>query len=78
MSKRERIEDLGIIRIKLSDLIDDIDIQFNNLISSKHDFEMFLKRFYSEEGLDDIHRFLRIALKDRLDEILGIAIGDDE
>lgn len=79
MTKRERIEDLGIILTKLEDIIHQ-DEQFNcpwNDATSKHTRDSFVEKYRDRDKMEDLHDWIR-SLRHKLDEIWCIARGDDE
>ena len=79
MTKRERLEDLGIILKLLEDIIHE-DEQLNcpwNDATSKHTYDTFVDKYSNREKLEDLHDWIR-GLKHKLDEIWCVARGDDE
>lgn len=80
MTKRERIEDLGVLKIKLLEILDyeifhhtDFKHGFDEWVKQNHD-----KKEYDEpRGLDGIFRDIR-GLRYAIEECFGIALGDDE
>ncbi len=72
--KRERLEDLGVLREKL-DLIR--EMAFFENCTSKHGFEEWIKQWDEEDKLYDIHMKIR-HIKDRIDDCYFIACGDNE
>ena len=80
MTKKERLEDLGIIWAKLDSLLED-EI-FENL-ESKHSFEQWVRvhhdkiEYEEPRGLYHIHITLR-GIVERLHEICYIARGEIE
>lgn len=77
MSKCDRLEDLGRIREKIHQVLEDVDEKYGHLLSSKHAYEEFEKRINMDEGLDELHRFLRWHIE-RLEEIYVLACGNNE
>ncbi len=77
MTKPERLEDLGRIREKLDKVINNLEDDWGQYISSKHDYEAFEEHLLdnNNEKIYDLHIFLRFH-KELLEEILCIAIGD--
>ncbi len=77
--KRERVEDLGVIKEKLCVLIDDFEGRFP-FFDSKHSYDDFVKYFETDtaciRGSLEIHCSIRHLLE-KLWEIYGIAHGDD-
>lgn len=76
MTKRERIEDLGIIQEKLTRFFDDREDLFREF-DSKHQEEKFVQKYRCEDNLYDLFYKLR-GLENELWEIWGIARGEDE
>jgi|GEM_PF-6922415 len=80
MTKRERLEDLGRLSVLLKDVLD--HSIFENT-DSKHGFEPWKKFVHDKieygeiHGLEGIFTDIR-CLRDRLEECLNIAYGDDE
>lgn len=73
VSKRERLEDLGVICEKISSIL---ELPVLDLCDTKHQYEDWLKKYQKEE--DDfytLHMQLR-GLHDQLHEIYNIALGD--
>ena len=78
MARRERLEDLGVISVKINDLILDMEDKYGHLFDSKHDWEAFEKK--SKEHSDflyDLHCFIRYHFEN-LNEIGNIAMGNNE
>jgi len=72
MSKKERIEDLGRVRERLSILLDESEaIEAGGM----HD-DAFMEKYAKEDALDDLRRSLR-GLNTELWEIWAIADGDE-
>lgn len=76
MTKRERIEDLGVLASKLDQIIQDLETPYGHYLHSKHSFDEFYAHIRDEESADDLHRFLRWH-HENLCEALAIACGDD-
>lgn len=78
MTKKERIEDLGIIYQRLNTLVSDFESDFP-YFDSKHAYETFQADMSKDdfEKLDDLHRRLRFLISE-LNEIIYIAQGDYE
>lgn len=79
MTKKERLEDLGIVREKLSNLIDHMEDTYIEYFDSKHSYDDF-KHYMTKndnENLYDLHVFLRQHLE-KLCEIFHISDGDTE
>lgn len=77
MTKRERLEDLGIVHQKLEQIIDDIKDKYGRFIESKHAYEEFEEFLKKEHELYDLHVFLRFHLE-YLCDIWAITKGDEE
>ena len=88
MTKRERLEDIGVLLNKLDALLE--DDMFENT-GSKHCFETWVAKTFPSKKLEelneevdslgdelyDYHMKIRY-LKTRIEEIWAIARGDDE
>lgn len=76
MTKRERLEDLGVIKCKLEQILD--NPIFENT-DSKHYYECWLKsyKFEDSDSAHELHCHLR-GLRDSIHDVLSIACGDDE
>jgi hypothetical protein len=72
--KKERIEDLGAIRVLLIDILDYTDVF--ELANSKHSIDSFVEHYKDEDRLCDLHGEIRF-LKDKLWHIYSIAKGDN-
>jgi hypothetical protein len=84
MSKKERLEDLGIILEKLNQIIDDESQNCPwRFCDSKHQYEDFEKHYSKKESEDysldwfNLHCWLRWH-REKLSELWCIARGDDE
>jgi len=73
--RAERLEDLGRISEKLDQLLLDFDETWGSLFSSKHFFEDFVKKVTAEDGLYDLHRYLRNFIE-KLEQMSNIATGN--
>lgn len=80
MTKRERVEDLGVLKIMLQEILDN-DIFTHT--ESKHGYEQWVKENHDKieyeepRGLD--HIFFKIrGLRYDLETLLAIAAGDEE
>lgn len=74
MTKRERIEDLGVIYARLERLIIDFECDYP-YFDSKHKFDEFSKLVRDNDGCYDFHCRLR-AIVDELNELSVLAHGD--
>jgi len=77
MAKPERLEALGRIRELMQSICDNLDDKYGQYLDSKHAYESFedLMLKADQDALNDLHFFLRHH-KEKLEEILYIAIGD--
>lgn len=72
----KRAEDLGVAKEKMRRLLDEDAEDLFRHCESKHSFEAFQKQYgEEEEGLWSLHLKLR-WLKDRLEEIYSVLVGD--
>lgn len=80
MTKRERLEDLGKLSMMLRDIVNH-DIFMHT--DSKHGYEEWVKENHDKieygepKGLGEIFCNMR-WLRDKLDDCLAIAYGDDD
>lgn len=76
MTKRERLEDLGIIKSKIEQILD--NPVFDNT-DSKHYYYSWIKsyKFEDSEEAHKLHCHLR-GLHDAISDVHSIACGDDE
>jgi hypothetical protein len=73
--KRERVEDLGAIRVMMKGVLDDYDM-FNRA-TSKHSMDGFIEYYGNLNHLEDLHDQIR-WLNDTLHNILYLAEGDND
>jgi len=73
--KRERIEELGAIRVMMKSLIDEYDM-FERA-TSKHSIDSFLEFYRDTNNLEDLHDQIR-WLNDQLHNVLYLAEGYDD
>lgn len=78
MTKKERLEDLGIIYQKLDTLVSDFESDYP-YFDSKHSYEVFQEKMVADdcEKMYEFHVRLRDFLSE-LNEIVCIARGDIE
>lgn len=76
MTKRERLEDLGIILAKL-ERIEEVYEHLFRYTQSKHQYEAFQEHLKNDDNLYALHCGLR-GLEDDLAQLWGIAKGDIE
>ena len=74
MTKRERLEDLGVIYSRLDDLITEFDYDFP-YFEAKHKYESFAHDMAVDDNLYRLHSKLRYLIK-KLEEIRSVALGD--
>jgi len=78
MTKRERLEDLGILTCLLNDILED---DIFTCVNSKHGFEYWKERVHDKveygevNGLEGIYTSLRF-LKERIEKCQAVAQGD--
>jgi hypothetical protein len=76
--KRERVEDLGRIRVLIEKLMENSLDDLHQQCNSKHTVDPFIDKYLeNSEGLEELHDKIR-ALNDQIQEIYSIALGDDE
>lgn len=78
MTKKERIEDLGIIYERLNRIVIDFEEWFA-FYNSKHAYEIFQEHMLDKDcdKLEDLHRKLRYLIEN-LNEVVYIARGEIE
>lgn len=77
MSKKERLEDLGVARERLSALIESSEDALFEHCDSKHGYDAFCDKMGKEDGLYDHHTHLRF-FRERLWEVMEVLQGDIE
>ena len=80
MTKKERLEDLGIIKEKLAQVILDYESDWEQLFRSKYDLDDFVDALKNENGPNDFNTFLRFFRNhiEKIEEIYFVANGDPE
>jgi len=72
---RDRVEYLGVIKEKLSKILEYND--FLDRASSKHSIDSFIEFYGKEKNLEDLHDNIRY-FKDELWNIFAVASGDTD
>lgn len=75
--KRERVEDLGVIREKFNILLIEEKPTLFQLVNSKHDIEMFMSKYSNLENIEDLFYELR-NLQEYLWSIYQVAEGGED
>jgi hypothetical protein len=76
MTKRERLEDLGIISEKLRHILEDNESLFDEC-TSKHTIDAFVEKYKDPEQLEELHDWIRF-LEEKLWDAYALAKGDEE
>lgn len=71
--RRERVEDLGVIRQLMQEILD--ETEFFSRACSKHSVDSFCERYGNLKNLEELHDEIRY-LKDRLWKVFSVAEGD--
>jgi hypothetical protein len=74
MTRKERLEDLGIIFEKLSKILDQ-SLIFDECVS-KHTRDNFIEKYSKPKSLEELHDQMR-WLKDELWDIYYLAAGNE-
>lgn len=72
--KRERVEDLGVIKEKLGKLLENFD--FFEDCQSKHTIDTFCEKYNDIRNLENLHNEIRWMIEN-LWEIYGVAVGNE-